>query len=437
MIDYTVGVTVTPLRSPDQAAACVAQARRAVAEGSAIPAGAPSTHELGELVAELAALESQVAAWRLALAAEADVRRVAEETADTDTTAWLTRLTADPREVAAGGLWLARRLGESYPATREAFAAGRLRVEQVRVIVKAADKAPVGVSGEQLAEAEAELVAKATGVGSPTGRPLDAKRLRVVARRMFETISAETADRHESDLLNTEADRAEAETWCTLHDNGDGTYAGRFVIPELHGLILKTALDRLTAPRHLHTGPDGRLVTDPTLISTPNWSERLGMGLLELIERHLPTGGFGATNTVGVLVTLDYDKLTSGIGAAGLDTGTRISARDARRLACNAGVIPAVLGGRSQPLDLGRTRRLHSGAQRKALALIHDSCAIGTCDRPFAWTEIHHPHPWSAGGRTDLANALPLCGHHHRRAHDPRYDLRRHADGDWRFHRRR
>ena len=326
-------------------------------------------------------------------------------------------------------------MGESYPATREAFAAGRLRVEQVRVIVKAADNAPAGLTADQVAEAEAGLVARATGAVG--GRPVNAKRLRVLARRMFETISAETADRHESDLLNTEADRAEAETWCTLHDNGDGTYAGRFVIPELHGLLLKTALDRLTAPRHLRTGPDGRLVTDPTLISTPNWSERLGMGLLELIEHHLPTGGFGATNAVGVLVTLDYDKLASGIGAAGLDTGTRISARDARRLACNAGVIPAVLGGRSQPLDLGRTRRLHSGAQRKALALIHDSCAIGTCDRPFAWTEIHHPHPWSAGGRTDLANALPLCGHHHRRAHDTRYDLRRHADGNWRFHRRR
>ena len=85
-------------------------------------------------------------------------------------------------------------------------------------------------------------------------------------------------------------------------------------------------------------------MTDPTLISTPNWSERLGMALVELIE-HLPTGGFGAGNTAGVLVTLGYDSLVSGIGAAGLDTGVRISARDARRLACNAAIIPAVLGG--------------------------------------------------------------------------------------------
>ena len=219
-------------------------------EGSSVPTGALSAHELGEAIAELSALESQVVAWRLALAAEADVRRVAEETADTDTAAWLMRLTADPREVAAGGIWLARRLQETYPATREAFAAGLLRIEQVRVIVNAAERAPAGVTAEQLHAAEAGLVAKATGVGSRSGRPMNAKRLRQAARRMFETVSAELANRHESDQLNTEADRAEAETWCTLYDNGDGTFAGRFVIPELHGTLLKTALDRLTAPRH-------------------------------------------------------------------------------------------------------------------------------------------------------------------------------------------
>ncbi len=300
-------MTITQLRAPGQAAACVAQARRAVGEGSSVPAGALSAHELGEAIAELAALESQVAAWRLALAAEADVRRVAEETADTDTAAWLMRLTADPREVAAGGIWLARRLQETYPATREAFAAGLLRIEQVRVIVKAAERAPAGVTGEQLHAAEAGLVAKATGAGSRSGRPMNAKRLRQAARRMFESVSAELANRHESDQLNTEADRAEVETWCTLYDNGDGTFAGRFVIPELHGTLLKTALDRLTAPRHHTTGAEGRLVTDPTLISTPNWSERLGMGLVELIE-HLPTSGFGAQNTAGVLVTIGYDS---------------------------------------------------------------------------------------------------------------------------------
>ena len=70
------------------------------------------------------------------------------------------------------------------------------------------------------------------------------------------------------------------------------------------------------------------------------------------------------------------------------------------------------------PLDLGRERRLHTKAQRIALSGIHDTCAAEGCERPFAWTEIHHPESWARGGRTDLDNALPLCGWHRRRAHE-------------------
>ena len=89
------------------------------------------------------------------------------------------------------------------------------------------------------------------------------------------------------------------------------------------------------------------------------------------------------------------------------------------------------------PLDLGRTRRLHTRTQRRALALIHDTCAVAGCERPFAWCEIHHHRlPWQRGGPTDLDNGLPLCGHHHRRAHDTHFDLRRRPDGDYTFHRR-
>jgi hypothetical protein len=88
--------------------------------------------------------------------------------------------------------------------------------------------------------------------------------------------------------------------------------------------------------------------------------------------------------------------------------------------------------------DLGRERRLHSVHQRRALALTHDTCAVAGCQRPFAWCEIHHHRlAWARGGRTDLGNALPLCGHHHRRAHDTYWDLRQHTSGEYRFHRRR
>ena len=81
--------------------------------------------------------------------------------------------------------------------------------------------------------------------------------------------------------------------------------------------------------------------------------------------------------------------------------------------------LPLVLDGASVPFDLGRTQRLFSRHQALALSARHDTCAADGCDRPFAWCELHHLRPWSPDGRTDLDNAVPLCGHNHRRIHDP------------------
>ena len=412
-------------------ASLVADARAAVASGQSVPAARLSTDEIAAAVEELAALESQVAAWRLELTAEADARRVAEATADTGTDAWAAALTGDTRASQAAGLRLARRLRETYHVTREAFAAGRLRREQVRVIVRAADQAPPEATPEQVALAEEWLVAKATGDGNRGGRPMNATRLRQAARRMVGVVSWELAAKHEQILLGRERQRAEVETYLVLGDNGDGTWSGKFTIPELHGQLLAHALERLTAPRRLNR-VEGRLVVDESAPGTDNgcnyWESR-GAAFCELLE-HLPSDGYAA-NGVELIVTVALDALRSSLGAAETETGVAISAAEARRLACNAAVIPAVLGGDSVPLNLGRTRRLHTKHQRRALSLVHRTCAVETCERPFAWCEIHHPDPWSAGGHTDLGNALPLCGHHHRKAHDSRWRLGRHSAGGW------
>ena len=94
------------------------------------------------------------------------------------------------------------------------------------------------------------------------------------------------------------------------------------------------------------------------------------------------------------------------------------------------------MGGKSLPLDLGMGSRLFTKAQAIALSAIYDSCAAQGCDRPFAWSELHHRRPWSERGPTDLANAVPLCGHHHRRIHDTEYEHQWLADGTVRFRHR-
>ena len=148
----------------------------------------------------------------------------------------------------------------------------------------------------------------------------------------------------------------------------------------------------------------------------------------------LPTQG---SSPVAVVATIDQEKLAAQLGAAGLSTGDAVSAGEARRLACEHKLIPAVLDGASRVLDLGRGSRLFSAGQRRAMELHHPTCQTAGCSIPAAWCEAHHRVPFGKGGRTDLADGAMLCPYHHHRAHDSLYDQTWHADGSVRFHRRR
>ncbi len=166
-----------------------------------------------------------------------------------------------------------------------------------------------------------------------------------------------------------------------------------------------------------------------------DWRHRRGLAFVELLE-HLPTDHLHPKTAATIVVTLDHSVLTGALKTAGLDTGHTITAGEARRLACGAGIIPAVLGSKSVALDLGRENRLFSEPQRLAVGLTHHTCAADGCERPFAWCELHHREPWSRGGPTDLNNAVPLCHYHHQRIHDHAYDHAEQADGQIKFLRR-
>ena len=64
------------------------------------------------------------------------------------------------------------------------------------------------------------------------------------------------------------------------------------------------------------------------------------------------------------------------------------------------------------------------------------TCTEVDCTMPAAFTEAHHPHPWSEGGETNLKDGRLLCPWHHHRAHDPAWEATYHPDGTTTFHRR-
>ncbi len=118
-----------------------------------------------------------------------------------------------------------------------------------------------------------------------------------------------------------------------------------------------------------------------------------------------------------------------GLGRATLgDLGT-ISAAEARIHACDCMLIPAVLGTNSEPLDLGRQRRLISTPLRRALYLRDRGCAFPGCHRPPRHCHGHHVRHWADGGPTELGNLVLMCAHHHRLLHRSGWQVRIAADG--------
>ncbi len=101
-------------------------------------------------------------------------------------------------------------------------------------------------------------------------------------------------------------------------------------------------------------------------------------------------------------------------------TDTLLSPETIRRLACAADLIPHVLGSRGELVDLGRTVRLVTGAQRRALTRRDRRCTYPGCVAPADWTRIHHVLHWLDGGESDLGNAALLCQRHHTLVHDRR-----------------
>lgn len=148
-----------------------------------------------------------------------------------------------------------------------------------------------------------------------------------------------------------------------------------------------------------------------------------------LDEGELPTRGGQCPHLV---LTMRLTDLIDGLGSAVLDTGGRLSAAEARRLACDSCVVPMVLGSDSMPLDVGRQQRLATAALRDALAQRDQGCAFPACDRQPRYCHAHHITSWLDGGETKLSNMCLLCEHHHvivhRQGWHIRIDAREHPE---------
>lgn len=396
----------------------VARVESALAEVASVNPSFMRTPEKAAALAELSRIESQVAELRLRILADAE--DVAAEFAGRDVAGWLQWATRGRGEDARADLRLALALDRRYPTLGSALREGSANLAQARVVAKVLDELPAEIPAEVIARAEEALVGHCAEFGP---RQLDQ-----IGRRIVDVVAPEVADEHEARALARLEERAHRATRLSFHRVGDGTTRVTGLLPDLAATRLVTYLEAFTNPRRASAStPDRR-----------PYPRRLGKAFVRFLEavdpQRLPIHGGEATT---VVITMTHEALTQELATAGvMGSDEKITAAQARRLACTAHLVPAVLGTESQVLDLGRSTRLFTAGQRKALLIRDRECRAEGCDIPGTWCEAHHWIPWSHGGRTDLKHGLLLCSHHHHRAHDPTYDADRLPNGDVRFSRR-
>ncbi|HEX6404742.1 MAG TPA: DUF222 domain-containing protein [Pseudonocardiaceae bacterium] len=358
-----------------------------------------------ELLAELGALETQLhSTWAqmLSIVAEIDSRGIAAAKGYGSTVglvravARVSRGEARARVDAAADVLPGRgvngvALEPKLPATAAAVAERAIGAADVAVIRSALARVPAHVSAEQRAELEAELARHA--------RTLDAGQLAVLGKRMLAYLDQ---DGPRPD------DTPDTRRWLRLRDR-DGGYELAGWLDREAAEILRSALSPLAAPR-----PATDVEVDLRTATQRDADALVELAARALSDGELPTEGGERPQ---VVVTVSLPVLQGRIGSASLALGGPITADIARRIACDAEIIPVVLGARGEPLDVGRANRTVPTAIRRAVIVRDGGCAFPGCAIPARWCDIHHVVYWADGGPTSVGNCVALCGRHHRLIH--------------------
>ncbi len=283
---------------------------------------------------------------------------------------------------------------------REAVLTGRVGVGNATVCVREMDRLVPRLCPEAVPAVWDALIQ----LGSQFGP----REIRAVRPRLLAEYGADGELQHEQDRAARRAALSQP------HDAGDGTFEYRLRLDAEGTAVLEAALGPLAAPKPAEGVPDRR-----------GSDRRRADGLIEIVRRAVACpDGVPTVAKAQVFLRIDLDDLVrrtrcaTTVGSA--DAGKVLAPETVRRMACDAGLLPVVLGGPSHVLDLGRASRPFTPAQVKALWLRDGCCTIPGCGMPAQWADAHHIRHWADGGPSDLGNATLLCGYHHRWVHDHR-----------------
>ena len=314
----------------------------------------------------------------------------------------LDREKASPRTTiaqATAALKLALDLEERFALIGHALSDGVVSLAQAEAIVAGLKKLPYTLTHHDLEIAQHTVLGYTDALGP--------KELHTLASRMTEILDPVGAEQTEADRLANEERRAKAGRFLKLRPDHHGsmTITGR--LPITDAALLGAQLDALTPPISSYRASGD--------LPTPDARRADALILLTQLAADAGTVPAHGIDRPTAKITIPLTTLTTGAGpAAVLDNGEPISAGEARRLACDADIIPVVLGSKSEVLDVGQPHRLFTKGLRTALVARDRGCAFPHCETPAAACEAHHIIPWHQGGETKLSNGVLLCPWHHR-----------------------
>lgn len=355
-----------------------------------------TTRQLEQLsIAVLAGLD------REGVFAERGYRRPAQAVADLlgcDTAQagrWVRAAAQVTERVALDGRVLAPRL----PATAAAFAAGEIGLRHVETIVEALGSAAAARLAPQVLDGAEQTLAEHAARYAP-------RELACFARDLIAALDqdGQAPDEREPEQLN--------ELYLTRNPRGGGGRVKATLDAPTFDAVA-TVLDAMSSP-----------AADDTRSLPQRQADALGEICRHALDHDdtIPTRG-GERPHLNVLIPLA--DLEDRARQALLDFGGAMSPTDLRLLACDARVVPVVLGGAGQPLDVGRAMRIVPAHLRRAVLARDRGCAWPGCDRTPSWCEVHHIRKWEHHGETEITNLVMLCAFHHGVLHkDPGWAVR-------------
>ncbi len=354
--------------------------------------------ELGEFMSRLDEVALRVDAARVGVLREA-VDRGEAGAGRSGAHAWLLDHCASLR---AGGSARVVRLAEVSQDDRYAALVAAVREARVPLVTAAVVVEEFERLAPRLADgAEGPVLGGLVDVAS-WGRPKDVRGLR---DRLVAKYGAAGELQAEQDRL------CERRSLSPAFSDGGGLFEYTMVVDAEAKTVIEAAVQGLSAPRPADGEPDRR----------PSGQRRMD-ALLDVVRRGVASAdGVATTPKAEVFVTVSLEDLVARSNAATVfgsgEAGALLAPETARRIACDAGIVPVVLGKDGQVLDLGRRFRLFTSAQLRALWLRDGGCTFPDCRVPASWCDGHHLRHWADGGATDLSNAALLCGRHHTIVH--------------------